>query len=91
MLYFQWTEPLVCFAYLVWKLIGWRICIKKLAMPILCPYCHSPIRQAKNRDGPNFCPSCRRLFYLPEERKLPPWILGVLTILVANWHIMAMN
>ena len=44
---------------------------------------------SQNRDGPNFCPECRELFYLPEDRPLPPWILGVLTILVANWQVMS--
>ena len=44
--------------------------------------------QAKNRDGPNFCPTCSRLFYTAEEQKMPPWILGVLVMLVANLQIM---
>jgi hypothetical protein len=45
--------------------------------------------QAKNRDGPNFCTKCSRLFYLPEDQKTPPWILGVLVILVANLQIIS--
>ena len=57
-------------------------------MRVQCPYCQKRVIQAKNRDGPNFCPECRELFYLPEDRQMPPWILGVLTILVANWQIM---
>jgi hypothetical protein len=56
-------------------------------MSVNCPNCHLHIAQAKNWDGPNFCPKCMRLFYLPEEPKMPPWILGVLLILVANWQI----
>ena len=52
----------------------------------------SKLREARassqNRDGPNFCPACGQLFYLPEERPTPPWIMGVLTILVANWQIL---
>ena len=56
-------------------------------MCIPCPQCKCLVVQAKNRDGPNFCPNCCRLFYLPEEQKLPPWILGVLVILMANLQI----
>jgi hypothetical protein len=58
-------------------------------MHVQCPHCERDVSQAENRDGPNFCPACRRLFYLPEERKTPPWTLGVLTILAANWQIMS--
>ncbi len=43
--------------------------------------------QTKNREGPNFCPHCQVLFRVPEPPKMPPWILGVLTVLVANWQI----
>ncbi len=57
-------------------------------MHLQCPNCEKRVRQAKNRDGPNFCPACGQLFYLPEERPTPPWIMGVLTILVANWQIL---
>jgi hypothetical protein len=56
-------------------------------MSVNCPNCSRHIVQARNWDGPNFCPRCLRLFYLPEEPKMPPWILGVLVILVANWQI----
>jgi hypothetical protein len=45
------------------------------------------VAQTKNRDGPNFCENCFCLFYAPEERKMPPWILGVLVILAANLQI----
>ena len=54
-----------------------------------CPQCQAMVVQAKNRDGPNFCPTCGHLFYLPEEQKMPPWILGVLVILVANLQIIS--
>ena len=60
-------------------------------MHVQCPYCHGRVRQAKNRDGPNFCPDCLELFYLPEERKMPPWVLGVLTVLVANWQFISQH
>ena len=58
-------------------------------MRVDCPYCKGHVIQAKNVDGPNFCPECQKLFYVPEEPKLPPWILGVLVILVANWQIIS--
>ena len=61
-------------------------------MRIPCPNCNTLVMQAKNLDGPNFCPNCQRLFYLPEPAKLPPWILGVLVVLTANWqHIIIMH
>jgi hypothetical protein len=54
-----------------------------------CPHCQSAVVQPRNREGPNFCPHCRQLFELPEEeRKMPPWILGVLVFLTANWQLM---
>lgn len=56
-------------------------------MRVLCPYCNGRLAQAKNPDGPNFCPTCQKLFYVPEEPHVPPWILGVLVILIANWQI----
>jgi hypothetical protein len=56
-------------------------------MKTQCPMCQSLVLQAKNRDGPNFCPNCNRLFYLPEDQKVPSWVLGVLVILVANLQI----
>ncbi len=57
-------------------------------MHVQCPHCRMLVEQSKNRDGPNFCENCFCLFYVPEERKMPPWILGVLVILVANLQIM---
>jgi hypothetical protein len=56
-------------------------------MRVPCPQCKTLVIQAKNRDGPNFCPNCCRLFYPPEEQKVPSWILGVLVILVANLQV----
>jgi hypothetical protein len=58
-------------------------------MRVECPYCNERAVQTKNLDGPNFCPTCRRLFYVPEEPRMPPWILGVLTILTANWQLVS--
>ncbi|MEN6558072.1 MAG: hypothetical protein ABFC54_07825 [Thermoguttaceae bacterium] len=53
-----------------------------------CPYCQGRVVQTRNQDGPNFCPQCRKLFYVPEEPRVPSWILGVLVILVANWQVL---
>jgi hypothetical protein len=58
-------------------------------MCVRCPYCKGRVIQPKNWDGPNFCPACQKLFYAPEDPKVPPWILGVLVILVANWQILS--
>lgn len=60
-------------------------------MRVDCPNCSHSIAQVKNPDGPNFCPECLNLFYVPEPPKTPPWILGVLVILTANWQIMMFN
>ena len=57
-------------------------------MRVHCPCCNERVVQAKNLDGPNFCPACRKLFYAPEEPKMPPWIMGILVILAANWQLM---
>jgi hypothetical protein len=56
-------------------------------MRVPCPRCKCLVVQSKNQDGPNFCPNCYQLFYLPEQQKLPPWILGVLVILMANLQV----
>lgn len=57
-------------------------------MRCVCPYCFESVVQAKNRDGPNFCANCHKLFWWPNVEIMPPWILGVLVILTANWSIM---
>ncbi len=56
-------------------------------MHTLCPRCQAVVVQTQNREGPNFCPHCHVLFRVPDVQ-LPPWILGVLTILMANWQIL---
>lgn len=35
-----------------------------------------------------FCPQCFELFELPEVQKMPPWIFGVLVVLMVNLQIM---
>ncbi len=52
-----------------------------------CPFCSQRFVQQENLEGPNFCPTCRRLFLVPRPRPVPPWILGVVVILLANWLI----
>ncbi len=53
-------------------------------MPYLCPRCRPLGVQVRNRSGLNCCEKCGSLFYVPPERSLPLWILGVLIILAIN-------
>jgi hypothetical protein len=46
------------------------------------------VRQDENVEGLNYCANCQRLFLMPAKAKLPPWILGVLVVLTANWQLM---
>ena len=50
-----------------------------------CPFCSQRFVQDENPDGPNFCPTCRRLFLVQCFRKVPAWILGVVVVLMARW------
>jgi uncharacterized Zn finger protein (UPF0148 family) len=54
-----------------------------------CPHCNGRLAQSLNDDGPNFCPTCQKLFYVPEEPKMPSWILGVVVILVAHLQLLS--
>jgi len=54
-----------------------------------CIYCQAVVVQSMNREGPNFCTNCQKLFYVPEDPKLPTWILGVLVVLVGNLQIVS--
>ena len=56
-------------------------------MRVYCPHCNEQITQRRNYEGPNFCPACQRLFLLPPERPVPPWILGVVVVLMGNWQV----
>jgi hypothetical protein len=60
-------------------------------MRFYCPHCSEVVKQARNWEGPNFCPGCEQLFDAPPEEKMPPWILGVVVFLAANlqihWHM----
>ena len=57
-------------------------------MRFQCTHCSQTVKQSRNPDGPNFCPKCHKLFYVPAPQDLPPWIQGVLVFLTANWQIM---
>lgn len=57
-------------------------------MAMECTICHAVVYQTRNRDGFNFCPTCRSLFR-PVERQLPTWILGVLVFLIGNLQIIS--
>jgi hypothetical protein len=53
-----------------------------------CPFCSQRFVQEDNPNGPNFCPTCRRLFLVDAFRKVPAWVLGVVAVLLANWLAM---
>jgi hypothetical protein len=44
------------------------------------------VEQDKSENGINFCPHCQKLFQGIEV--VPPWILGVLVMLMAIWQLM---
>jgi ribosomal protein L37AE/L43A len=54
-------------------------------MRCLCPHCSQLLVQDRNESGINFCPNCQKLFHGIEV--VPPWILGVLVVLMATWQI----
>jgi hypothetical protein len=56
-------------------------------MRCLCPRCCQLVRKAENVEGLQYCRTCRRLFIVPPQPSVPPWILGVLVVLTANWQI----
>ena len=55
-------------------------------MRCLCPHCSQLVEQDKSENGINFCPHCQKLFQGIEV--VPPWILGVLVMLMAIWQLM---
>ncbi len=55
-------------------------------MPCLCPHCAPLAVKVQNLSGLNYCQQCRSLFFVP-EKSLPPWILGVLAVLAANYWL----
>ena len=56
-------------------------------MANLCPRCFPVGTKTRSRSGLNSCEKCGSLFLGPPERSLPPWIFGILTILVANYWL----
>ena len=50
-----------------------------------CPFCAQRFVQDENPEGPNFCPTCGRLFHVERPRKVPDWVLGVVVFLMTNW------
>jgi hypothetical protein len=54
-----------------------------------CPDCGKLVRQDRNVDGLNYCTNCRKLFLVPPESRVPPWILGVLVFLLAYWQMLS--
>jgi hypothetical protein len=57
-------------------------------MRCTCPNCAGVLLQDRNADGLNYCTNCGSLFVIPPTRPLPPWILGVLTVMIANWQLL---
>jgi hypothetical protein len=55
-------------------------------MRCVCPHCTEVSFQDNDANGLSYCPNCHKLF--PSAKPVPPWILGVLTVLTA---ILAVN
>jgi hypothetical protein len=54
-----------------------------------CPFCSHRFWQARNLESAQFCRKCHRLFMAPPEARVPPWVLGVVVVLMANCQIMS--
>ena len=61
---------------------------ERYLMRCRCSSCGALVVQARNSNGPQFCPKCRALFEVPEEKHVPPWILGIVTVLMGNLQIL---
>ncbi len=57
-------------------------------MDCRCPQCGQLVGQVDDREGLNCCMSCRTLFVVPPQRRVPPWVWGVVVILTANWQLL---
>ena len=53
-----------------------------------CTHCGELVRQDRNQEGQSYCIKCGRLFLVPAEARVPPWIWGVVVVLMANWQIL---
>ena len=79
-----------CLALVVF-ILATSVCLAALRAPAarcVCPHCSESVVQVWNTEGPNFCPKCRRLFFVPLLKTMPPWIWGVVVVLIANWQLM---
>ena len=56
--------------------------VRRCAIRCFCTHCSGLVVQDSNENGINFCPHCQELFEGVAE-KMPPWILGVLVVLMA--------
>jgi hypothetical protein len=57
-------------------------------MKCTCTHCGELVSQDRNPEGHNFCINCGKLFLAPAESKVPTWVWGVVTVLIANWQIL---
>jgi hypothetical protein len=62
--------------------------MENASMRCICPQCANVLDQDRNTDGLNYCPNCRNLFLIAAPRPVPPWVLGVVTVLLMNWQIL---
>jgi DNA-directed RNA polymerase subunit RPC12/RpoP len=53
-----------------------------------CTRCGELLRQDRKPEGLNYCTNCGSIFLVPAKRRVPPWILGVVAFLIANWQIL---
>ncbi len=53
----------------------------EMTMRCTCPHCAEVSFQDKDDDGLSYCPNCHKLFR--PTKPVLPWILGVLTVLMA--------
>jgi hypothetical protein len=53
-----------------------------------CPRCCQLVKNDDKVEGLQYCRTCRRLFLVPAQPSVPPWILGVLVVLTAYWQMM---
>jgi hypothetical protein len=52
-----------------------------------CPRCFQLVDKCAQPGGLQYCSNCRTLFLAAPPYLVPPWVLGVLTVVVAAWQI----
>jgi len=57
-------------------------------MKCTCTHCGESVSQDRNVEGHNYCVHCGKLFLALPEPKVPPWVWGVVVVLLENWQIM---